>query len=134
MAAKFCNGSSTRALIALAFPLAALVPVAVPFDAAPIGLTSTLGQADAATVRKAKRKVVTRKVTTTTKPCMTTRIKGRKVTRCSTVKRAPVQPVAVTSIAPVAPPPIAIFAPPAPPPTPMAPQYAPPQSASNAIA
>ena len=135
MAARFFKRSSNRALIALAFPLAALVPVAVPFDAAPTGLTTALGQADAATVRKsAKRKAAARGPATTTKLCTTTRIKGRKVTRCKTVKNMPVPPVMVTSIAPVAPLPIAVFAPPAPPPTPMAPQYAPPQSASNAIA
>ena len=136
MAAKFSNSSSGRALIALAFPLAALVPVAVPFGAAQVasvglpGAIAGLGQADAATVRKAKRKAMVRPRATTTKVCTTTRIKGRKVIRCKSVKLAPVPPVLVTPVYPPALPP-APYAAPLPmasmqaPPPPLAPRWAP---------
>ena len=120
MAAKFSNSSSGRALIALAFPLAALVPVAVPFGVAEVasvglpGAIAGLGQADAATVRKAKRKAAATRTV-----CTTTRIKGRKAIRCKPAKLAPVQPVRVTRLSPPAPP-ITYAAP-----LPMAPMQAP---------
>ena len=130
MAAKFSKSSSGRALIVLAFPLAALVPVAVPFGAAQVasfglpGALAALGQADAATARKAKRNAAAGKPVTTTKLCTTSRTKGRKVTRCKPVKLAPVQPVLVRiPTAPLLP---MVPMPAPPPPTPMTPQYAAP--------
>ena len=136
MAAGYFTGGSKRALIALAFPLAALVPLALPFDLLP----GADGQAAAATVKKAERKVVVKKPVTTKKVCTTTKVKGRKVTKCTTVKLMPAAPVLVTPVAAMAPP---IMVPePAPgPPLQMAPiasQYAPQQYApppvSSAVA
>ena len=129
MTAKIVRTRSTWARLALALPLAALVPLAVPFDAAqvasfglPQGLAA-LGSADAATVRKAKkRKVTVRKAPTTRKVCTTTKVKGRKVTKCKTVKivAAPLVAAATTPLplVTIAPPPVpvAYIAPPAPPP------------------
>ena len=143
MAARFCKGGSTRALIALAFPLAALVPLAVPFDAAQVasvglpGGFATLGQADAVTVKKSKkRKVVVRRPVATKKVCTISKVKGakvkgRKVTRCKTVKVEPVLPVVTRSAVNTPPPPMAYIAPPpapavyySPPPPPPSPQPA----------
>ena len=137
MTANTYRNRSKLALLALALPLAALVPLAVPFDAAqvasaglPQGLAqglAALGSADAATVRKAKkRKLTVRKAGATRKLCTTSRVKGRKVTRCKTVKLAavaavaPAQPsgMAPLPIMATAPPPAPVFynPPPAPPP------------------
>ena len=80
MAAKFRGGRSRRALIALALPLAALVPLAVPVDAAPAGLPAGLassltglGAAAAATVSKTMQHQVTATRPATTRRVCTTR-------------------------------------------------------------
>ena len=116
MAAKIGLGSSKRALLALTFPLAVLVPLAVPFDA---GQVTLLGRADAAadaaTVKRAKpHKTALRKWVPTKRACTNRKIKGKRVKRCTTVRVIP-------------PPPAATFAPPIPPPNPAALPAVPPQ-------
>ena len=84
MAAKFRGGRSKRALIALALPLAALVPLAVPIGTAPVGMPAGianrltgLGAAAAATRRV----------------CTTRKASGNPVRRCKPVRimRAPLR-------------------------------------------
>ncbi len=122
MAATYRGNKSKWLAAALALPLAALV---VP--AGPAGWSA----ASAASVKTAKkRKVVVKKPVVTKKVCTVTRVKGRKVTKCKTIKIPSVEPFMVAPFyAPASPPPLAVVAVVAPPP-PMAvppPIPAPPQ-------
>ncbi|MEQ1498220.1 MAG: hypothetical protein ABL914_06135, partial [Novosphingobium sp.] len=127
---RFRKSVSGRAMAWFALPLAAIVPLAVAPDAPlPFGLAqalSTAGQAQAATAKakpKSKKKAATRKkaaaAATTKRVCTTTKVKGRKVTKCKTVKLVPA-PVVITAPLVIemipAPPPVYIAPPPAPPP------------------
>lgn len=147
MTAKLRRGSSKRALIALAFPLAALVPLAAPFNAAQVaalGLPGVLarsvtkmGSADAATIKHAKkRKVTVRKSAGLRSVCTASKFKGKLVKRCNTVSilTAPVV-VAPVPVNPAPPPPMMSYAPvPSAPPPPHLPYGAAPAMQVPAIA
>ena len=136
MAVKLSAGASRFALMMMVVPLATLVPVAVPFGAAQVAGLAALGQADAATVKKAKRKVVVRKPVAVTKVCTTARIKGKRVKRCAVAGPVTVAVLPVSSLSrpnPVTPLPY-VPVPVPPPPAPIARQYAPPQLAESPIA
>lgn len=124
MAVKIGRGGPKRALIALALPLAfslaVLVPLAVPFGAGPVSL---LGRADAATVKRAAaRKIAVRKSVPTKRVCTTRKIKGKLVKRCKAVRLIP--PLPRAPFVSVVPPPTPVT------PLPVQPQlsYAPPPS------
>lgn len=97
MALKYRGRNGTFWKLALALPLAALV--------VPVG-SADWGKAEAATVRKVKKRkvVVARKPVTARKVCTVTKVKGRKVTRCKAVKIVSVPPVMVAPVYAPAPP------------------------------
>jgi len=134
-AGKFPKHRSRLTAIALALPVAAFIPVTSPLgrdQAAQLGLPASvaaLGSVGAATPKKAVRKKPATKPAATKRVCTKVKIKGKLVTRCQTVKVAPVPVVVpppviaaeaqpVPAPLPVAPPVNA--APPSPPPAPIA--------------
>lgn len=144
---RFRKSVSIGAVAWLALPLAAMVPLTLPLDAgqiARLGLPaqlSALGSAQAATVKpkaKAKKKAVRKKAVAggAKRVCSTTRVHGRKIRRCRTVRIPPPPPPVVFQPQPlVAPPPTPLsiaqpapappvqLAPPPPPPIPAAAYY-----------
>ena len=156
MAGSIVRGGSKRALIALAFPLAVLVPLAVPFGAGQVtalGLPeplahrlTALGSADAATIKRANarkaavRKVAVRKSVATKRVCTTRRVNGKVLKRCKVVRSiappvvtfAPPRQSNPSALMPVQPP--LNYGQTAPPPLPVSPPYFAQSPSSSAIA
>lgn len=113
---EFRKSVSRRAMAWFAVPMAAALPLALPVGIAaqriglPPAMISALdgmGEAQAATKAKPKKKAVTRKKAK--RVCTTTKVKGRRVTKCRTVKAVLPRPVLL-------PPPV-VMVPPVQPPT-----------------
>ena len=151
MATKIGRGGSKRALIVLAFPLAVLVPLAVPFGAGQgvaLGLPeplahslAALGSVDAATIKRANaRKAAVRKSGAAKRVCSTRKVSGKVVKRCKSVRV--IRPPLVAAYAPPSPSPAALgpVQPPlnygqtAPPPLPVSRPYFAQSPTSSAIA
>ena len=110
----FTRSVSLKTIAWLALPLAALGPLSLAQGAAQrVGLPQTIvaalagmGEAQAATRAKPRKKVVRKKAqrpAAVKRTCTTTKVKGRRVTKCRTVKAVPA-PLPVVMVPPVQPP------------------------------